>query len=71
MLSAFGPDERVSGDGLLSSGQKLLLSSSFSGVTGGSHSKLSFEEAKPEFLDVLTSTVWKLNMHTQTHSLLH
>ena len=62
---------RISGDGVPSSGWTSMLSSSFRGVAGGSHLKSSFEEVKPELLDVLTSSVRKLNTdtHTYTHTL--
>ena len=50
-----------------SSGRMLLLPSSFRGATGGSHSKSSLKEVKPKLLDVLTTSVWTLNMKTYTH----
>lgn len=51
----------------LSSGWMLTLSSSFSRVAGGSHSKSSTEEVTPELLDVVHTHTHRTKWHTHCH----
>lgn len=51
----------------LSSGWMLTLSSSFSWVAGGSHSKSSTEEVTPELLDVVHTHTHRTKWHTHCH----
>ena len=58
-LTRMTSDGKIWKAGVLSSGWT-MLTSSFRGVAGGSHSNVSFGDVKLDLPDVSTSSVWKL-----------